>query len=137
MEKYTRSSSLREQVYQRDGGFCALCGCDTEKTLAAYRYALDHLQFFCGGKAFRMWRDLLRISNFDGFRQTWWDADHIHPLSEGGKDCLSNLRTLCQPCHKYETAKLARRAAKAARLQEKDKHHKYQQYQLYRIQKQV
>lgn len=43
-----------------------------------------------------------------------WEADHIVPVVEGGGECgLENLRTLCQPCHRRETAKLAaRRAAK-------------------------
>jgi 5-methylcytosine-specific restriction endonuclease McrA len=27
------------------------------------------------------------------------DADHIVPRSQGGKDELANLRSLCHPCH--------------------------------------
>jgi len=39
-----------------------------------------------------------------------WEMDHIRPVSEGGGLCgLDNLRTLCVPCHRDETADLARR----------------------------
>ncbi len=42
----------------------------------------------------------------------WWDADHIVPVIEGGGECgLDNLRTLCIPCHKKETAELRKRMA--------------------------
>ena len=45
-------------------------------------------------------------------RSTGWDADHIVPVVEGGGQCgLDNYRTLCHPCHKDETAKLAGRRA--------------------------
>lgn len=40
-----------------------------------------------------------------------WQADHIVPLVEGGTHDMENLRTLCVPCHKVETAALARRRA--------------------------
>lgn len=32
-------------------------------------------------------------------------ADHIIPRRKGGADALSNLRTLCQPCHSRITRK--------------------------------
>lgn len=45
-----------------------------------------------------------------------WHMDHIIPVVEGGGSCgLENLRTLCVPCHKQETAKLAGRRAEARR----------------------
>jgi len=43
----------------------------------------------------------------------WWDADHIVPIIEGGKNELANLRTLCLACHRGHTAALARRRADA------------------------
>lgn len=43
--------------------------------------------------------------------QDGWDADHIVPVIEGGSNDLTNLRTLCIPCHAAETAALARRRA--------------------------
>jgi 5-methylcytosine-specific restriction endonuclease McrA len=45
------------------------------------------------------------------------DVDHIIPVCEGGGCCgLSNLRTLCKPCHKVETKKLVERRAKRRKL---------------------
>ena len=42
------------------------------------------------------------------------EVDHILPVCEGGGCCgLDNLRTLCQACHKKETAKLAKRRSKS------------------------
>jgi 5-methylcytosine-specific restriction protein A len=37
------------------------------------------------------------------------EVDHVVPRAEGGTDELTNLRSLCEPCHKAETAKLLRR----------------------------
>ena len=46
----------------------------------------------------------------------YWEMDHIIPVVEGGGDCgLENLRTLCVPCHRRETAALAKRRAEARR----------------------
>ncbi|MCG8436406.1 MAG: HNH endonuclease, partial [Gammaproteobacteria bacterium] len=40
--------------------------------------------------------------------RTLWEMDHIVPVSDGGGGCgLDNLRTLCIPCHKSESARLA------------------------------
>lgn len=33
------------------------------------------------------------------------DVDHIIPKHDGGTDELSNLQSLCAPCHKEKTAK--------------------------------
>lgn len=51
-------------------------------------------------------------------RTSWWEADHIIPVVEGGGQTgLENLRTLCWPCHRKATAELAARRA-ARRRQE-------------------
>ena len=39
------------------------------------------------------------------------ELDHIVPLAEGGEHEWSNLRLLCVPCHRSETASLAARLA--------------------------
>lgn len=45
-----------------------------------------------------------------------WDMDHRVPVAEGGGSCgLDNLRTLCRPCHKRETAALKGRLAQRRR----------------------
>jgi 5-methylcytosine-specific restriction endonuclease McrA len=50
--------------------------------------------------------------------RSWWEADHIKPVVEGGGQCgLENLRTLCVPCHKRATAELAARRARARQLE--------------------
>lgn len=45
------------------------------------------------------------------------EADHILPIILGGTSDRSNLRALCVPCHKEETAALARRRADARKGQ--------------------
>ena len=48
-----------------------------------------------------------------GDRVSLWEADHVLALIEGGTHGLENLRTLCLPCHRRETAALAGRRARA------------------------
>lgn len=45
-------------------------------------------------------------------RKTWWEADHILPVVEGGDSSLDNIRTLCIPCHRAATAALRARRAR-------------------------
>jgi 5-methylcytosine-specific restriction endonuclease McrA len=80
---------LRDQVFARDRGICALCGLDT---VAEYRRL----------------RRLPRAKRpaFLAHRRSLWDADHILPVSRGGGECdLDNLRTLCLRCHREVTSK--------------------------------
>ncbi len=92
---------LREQVFARDGGICALCSTDTT---AAYR-GLKRSRGRLRAEALAMWG----LPSID-FRRSLWDADHILPVAEGGGQCdLDNLRTLCLPCHREVTADLRRR----------------------------
>lgn len=80
---------MRFLVFERDKGICALCRTDvfegaTHRNGSPVRRGSGHL----------------------------WEADHIVPVVEGGGECtLENMRTLCIPCHKKETADLARRRA--------------------------
>ena len=87
---------LREQVFARDHGVCALCGIDTE----ALRRNKRKLDFAARRQFEKQW----------GTRRSLWDADHILPVAEGGGECdLSNMRTLCLRCHRAATAVLFRR----------------------------
>ena len=87
---------LREQVFARDRGVCALCGLDTE-ALRKGKRKLDY-------RARRQFEDDW------GLRRHLWDADHIVPVAEGGGECdLSNMRTLCLKCHREATSALRRR----------------------------
>lgn len=122
-------SAVRDAVWRRDEGVCAVCGFDAKLAARIMWYAVHHV-----GST-----DDRRLEGYDHdskrpslvwvvrslFRQLWglrswcadpldaWDADHITPVCEGGANTLANLRTLCIPCHKAATAALAaRRAAK-------------------------
>lgn len=102
----TQLDYAKRFVARRDNGACQLCGTDT---FAPYRPF-----------------NLLRFGHppQDGFppRRVLgaFDMDHIVPVCEGGGACgLDNLRTLCRPCHRAETAKLAARRA-AARKQKSE-----------------
>lgn len=95
-------SYLRECVYGRDKGVCALCGFDT----ARERRRVMRLKF-----AARM-RELQRLQKLGiavRGRRTWWEADHIVAVAEGGDSNLENIRTLCRLCHKEVTAALRAR----------------------------
>jgi 5-methylcytosine-specific restriction protein A len=96
----TQPAYLREQVFLRDRGICAWCGIDTAA-------AARRLRFSRGAN-----RRLL-LEHW-GLRartcKSLWDADHIHPVAEGGGQCdLANIRTLCLRCHRTATTELRRR----------------------------
>lgn len=96
-------SFIRPRVFERDRGVCALCHLDTVLFLKHVQGArwTSHYQ-----------SDPLKARH----RSSWWEADHIVPVIEGGGDLgLDNIRTLCVPCHKTETATLAARRAAARR----------------------
>jgi 5-methylcytosine-specific restriction protein A len=82
------TSYLRECVFERDHGICALCGVDTHRTK---RRAL---------------RELKATGVIHKRRKSWWEADHILPVVEGGDSNLDNIRTLCIPCHRGVTREL-------------------------------
>ena len=77
---------------KRDRGRCAHCGLDTYALRRKHR----------GRGATRALREL-------GFkpRKSLWELDHVVPLIDGGGHELSNLQTLCTPCHKRKTAREA------------------------------
>ncbi len=92
---------LREQVFARDRGVCALCGVETEAVWRTIRRAR-------GAGRERM---LVEWGIRGTRRKSLWDADHIVPVSEGGGECdLDNMRTLCLKCHRKVTAALRERA---------------------------
>jgi 5-methylcytosine-specific restriction enzyme A len=91
---------LRERVFERDRGVCAVCRVDTE---AEWRH-IRRLRGLGRRKALLDWGVLASR------RKSLWDADHILPVSEGGGECdLDNLRTLCLKCHRRATAALRER----------------------------
>ena len=92
---------VRWAVFQRDKGVCAICGRDTN----AIAKALKELRWSDRTAYFEYHTKLKSL----GFKphQSLWEGDHIIPHSQGGEYVLENIRTLCVPCHKKETAKLA------------------------------
>jgi 5-methylcytosine-specific restriction endonuclease McrA len=93
----TDAGYLRDQVFRRDRGICADCGTNTMQVSGALRKL--------------NWRGRQRRCAALGIPlarlRSPWDADHIVPVAEGGGECdLSNLRTLCIPCHRRATEAL-------------------------------
>ena len=113
---------VREQVYDRDKGVCESCGRDTEKLRRQYRrlwMATKGLSFrlirnpsgtmHCKIRHLSRWRERGRWPDMS---RSWWEADHIVEVVRGGGQCgLDNYQTLCVPCHKDKTARLARERA--------------------------
>ena len=88
---------LRERVFERDKGICALCGTNC---VAEYAH-IRKLRGTARLKAVAAWG----LKN----RKSLWDADHIVPVAEGGGECdLSNMRTLCLKCHRRRHAEESR-----------------------------
>lgn len=111
---------VRKLLFQRDSGVCVLCGTDTERLR---RRCTPHRRLAWLKRRVRRvpdsvvnrlwWRaadDHTRAMNRGFPRYThvsWWQADHIVPVIEGGGQCrLDGYRTLCVPCHKRVTAEL-------------------------------
>src|SRR3981081_1011518 len=97
---------LRDQVFARDRGICAVCHIDTLAAYAALKRARGPARI-AGLRLYGM-KTITR-------RRSLWDADHIRPVAEGGGQCdLDNLRTLCIPRHREVTAQLRLRLARAS-----------------------
>jgi 5-methylcytosine-specific restriction enzyme A len=106
---------VRYYLKERDRGVCAMCGCDTEKLKRVLEAADKAGCWTNDHRGIPIWmRDLLWHLGFNAY-QTLWEADHIHPVHQGGGECgLDNYQTLCVPCHKMKT-KAQRRAASIMR----------------------
>jgi len=92
------ASYLRECVFERDRGVCAICGVDTIRL----RRSVMRQSF---GKRMIIIREM-RIARG---RKSWWEADHIVAVVDGGDSNLENIRTLCITCHRNVTAELRER----------------------------
>lgn len=93
---------LRDQVFLRDRGMCAMCRVDAHAAYVDLKRSRGTHRL----KLLEKW-GLRRIT-----RRSLWDADHILPVVEGGGECnLENIRTLCLICHRRQTIELRRRLA--------------------------
>jgi len=131
-------SEARAAVFQRDRGVCAHCRRDCHAIQAELRgmaaildeawarqfgrTAIGHTLVLYSHECPVIAGPFLRLCEAVGLKKPWryprhlWEADHIVPVVEGGGECtLSNYRTLCIPCHRAETAKLAARLAEKRR----------------------
>ena len=107
----TDGGYLRDRVFERDRGICAVCRTDTTSEWC-------HVKKLRGAARQRVLQSwgLNRLS-----RRTLWDADHIVPVVEGGGECdLDNLRTLCLRCHRQATAELRKRRLQARTISRRD-----------------
>lgn len=100
---------LRKYVYERDLGICAQCNLDTRYVrIELENAARDSMKE--SGRWF--WEDhqiFLEVAakyklTVKETRKSIWQADHINPVAKGGGLAdLSNIQTLCLPCHKIKT----------------------------------
>lgn len=125
----------RAQVLARDHGVCALCGLDTELLGRVLAHLVDLWEqepqprprhvvppfapesgTWCRPLARPRWdHDVLAALGFNQPTQALWECDHVLPVAErpAGEPPpgVEGYRTLCQPCHRAQTAALLRRLA--------------------------
>ena len=123
----TNPGHLRARVWARDRGICAECGVNTKSWSRSVKAKVARQMKAAGlvrggsGHSAALVRKIeaaaLRALGLTSSRSSFWDADHIIPVAEGGGECdLDNLRTLCLKCHKLATRRLAERLANARRV---------------------
>jgi 5-methylcytosine-specific restriction endonuclease McrA len=100
-------------VLKRDRGICALCDIDT----VAMRRKVMKLPLPARTQALR---ELAEQGLIGHTRKSWWEADHILPVAEGGDSNIENLRTLCRPCHRGVTTELRLRLRRKRLLSKAD-----------------
>lgn len=105
---------LRDRVFDRDHGVCALCRRDTAQISTRLGQRLDPFLAFDSTwpekKRAMRWHKLLvclKLARGMCRIRHLWEADHVIPVCWGGPNTLENLRTLCVCCHKKETRALA------------------------------
>lgn len=99
---------LRDCVEKRDRGVCVDCALDTIKFMKEVE-AFKHTK---GYAAYRVWIKELKL----GGRYTYWEADHVIGIADGGTNDLTNVVTRCLCCHRAKSAasQTARAAARRA-----------------------
>lgn len=112
---------VRSLVKFRDKGICADCGRDCVALQQELQAQNNELKRNWSIKSLKAWEDRIACLKSEGFAAlntfwysvtegSFWQADHIVPVVEGGGECdLSNYRTLCTPCHKAATKALRQR----------------------------
>lgn len=107
----TQPQYVRDCLFRRDRGVCAICGTDTvvleQRWARKVNKAKGTDKFTATAQQFKeKLGAILGVRRHGGY----WDADHMTPVSQGGGECgLDNYRTLCLLCHKKVTAELRKR----------------------------
>lgn len=103
----TDPAHVRRVVFERDKGVCVQCGLDTvalERALSTlhwiqHRWGVENQrpEFREVSRLADEIRKILKVQH----RVTYWDADHIVEVVNGGGECgLDNYQTLCCWCHR-------------------------------------
>jgi 5-methylcytosine-specific restriction endonuclease McrA len=139
---YIYPSIRDDKILERDKGVCADCGIDTVKLRRVLKKLYARVQppgketqeeFEVRLRRKASYEKIVNQLSENGWRgvfggwysNRWnlsnrlWQADHITPKILGGHDDLENFRTLCVPCHKAASARLAKHRA---RLRKKQSH---------------
>lgn len=93
----------RGLVFSRDLGVCALCGLNTMDLGAALVYVQEKCDSGDWPMNFVLFKRAIGRNASQFHRLVMWQVDRIQPRTNGGKDELSNYRTLCLECHRKET----------------------------------
>jgi 5-methylcytosine-specific restriction protein A len=112
-------SHLRQRVFQRDHGICAQCGIDTAVLGVVLHVEWQRVKLARTPQERRDRAEFRQRFRWFFRRRSFWDADHLVPIVEGGENTMANMRTLCVPCHQRVTKDQARDRASRRRRQER------------------
>lgn len=82
--KATYADNCRWNVEKRDHGICSMCGAGSP--------TWEWKSFGQNGKL----KKLVKVEHY-----IEWQAHHVIPFIEGGKNDITNIRTLCTTCHGF------------------------------------
>lgn len=112
----SNTNYLREHVYKRDLGVCALCNSDTRFQKIQLENTLRENNYDEKASSYSVLLVVLKVTVSEA-RKSLWQADHILPVIDGGGSCgLSNIQTLCIKCHKLKSGKHAGIDAKPRKI---------------------